>query len=298
MSEAQNYVKKYGYKCYRSRIIKNPIELLLNKEFPDEKTKQYVVARITYLYSTIKHKKTLYSIFYKSTTMFIMIASIIITTILSLNRNDNNTFFWITFLLSLCVSIIGSISNFFRWDRKFFLSFSILNKLENEIWTFIENIGNYNDNNNPEESIHKICQKIENINNTLNNNLLNLEEKEDKERKSTYRQFSTNEPNSDNEIIKNQYKLLESENKQLRTTIEHFEKMYEKIKTPQSPFNSDNTIIDKIHDNSSSPSPKPSLKDSLKPLTLTIPMHLDYNNQDDIIATEDIRSNIMMGSFV
>jgi len=127
-----------------------------------------------------KHKR--YSMFYSLTILFTTIASILTTTFLSLNQSVKQypQLYWTTFTLSLCVSIVNALSSFYKWDRKYFLLFEISNKLETEVWSYIELIGSYKGKlSTHREKLKLFLSRIEALSNTLNKNLLSLEEKDD-----------------------------------------------------------------------------------------------------------------------
>ena len=168
--------------CLKSSKLNDKISML--NKLTLEGLEKDMLSRVIIICSAIERKHKRYSMFYSLTILFTTIASILTTTFLSLNESVKQypPLYWTTFSLSLCVSIVNALSSFYKWDRKYFLLFEISNKLEAEVWSYIELIGSYKDKgkfSTHKEKLKLFLTRIETLSNTLNKNLLSLEEKDD-----------------------------------------------------------------------------------------------------------------------
>ena len=186
-------IEKYSYKssCLNFGNLSsslNKMILLLSKVELDIYDKELLLGRVVDIYTNINRKYKRYSTYYTFAVLTTTVFSILTTTFLSFTNNDcvvRNGIYWSTWAMSLSVSIINAFSTFYKWDRKYILLFQIINKLEYEIWTYIELVDTYNKNNCKEhkffhkEKLELFLTRIEKISKTLNKNLLDLEEKTD-----------------------------------------------------------------------------------------------------------------------
>ena len=93
-----------------------------------------------------RNYKSIYN-YYNISKIFIITAGIITPALMSISGSTTNTsngmgfnsilfiFIWI---LQLFISIINSYINFYKWDKKFFLYMAYKNKIEQEIWLYLE----------------------------------------------------------------------------------------------------------------------------------------------------------------
>ena len=195
-NDMNEIIKKYTYRKFifpfhnKSSYKMKKMLLLLYKLDLNDFDKNLLMGRIIDIYTSIAHKYTRYSRYYTFSVLTTTIASILTTTFLSLNNTFKTTpgLYWTTWGLSLCISVINAFSTFYKWDRKYILLFQVLSKLEHEIWTFIELIGIYHiskNKNTHNEYYHKeklklFLHRIENISKTLNKNLIDIDDNDDK----------------------------------------------------------------------------------------------------------------------
>ena len=91
----------------------------------------------------MSNKNQIYhKVFYNISKTFIIIASILSPALTSLNTDTNSSIYlylwWIVWLLQLGISLIASLSSFLKWDHKYFLFSKYKNKIEQEIWNYLE----------------------------------------------------------------------------------------------------------------------------------------------------------------
>ena len=212
-----NIIKKYTYKhnvLFNQNVKLKKIIYQLSKVDLDPNDKELVMARVINLYSNFDIKYNRYSKFYTMSVIIVLISSILVTTLLSLNDKPScdstaNEIYWTTFTLSLIVSIINSFSAFFKWDRKYILLFQIINQLEHEIWTYIELIASYKVSNH-NDNMKLFLTKIELLSKNLNKNLVDLEEK-DKDNDKSIKRFQRKSPISPMAITSMQLRIDDEE---------------------------------------------------------------------------------------
>ena len=174
-------------------ILFNILENLDNLTIKD---KNLILSRYIPLIRYIRNKYISYSKYYTFSSLFIIISSILIT-LLTPIINSNSTYHtilvYIISILSFLISITNGLSTFFKWDRKYILLFKIYNKVEQEIWLFIESVGIYKlqENETYKHKLSLFLNKIEIYNKRLSDNLLELELKDDLNN-------SNNNPNNNN----------------------------------------------------------------------------------------------------
>jgi hypothetical protein len=128
--------------------------------------------------------------YYIYSTIFTNITSLLVTGIISLQdaycvedvSDPASALWWLSWLLSLSVSIITTISAFYKWDRKYILLFTLYTKLEQELWMFIEQVGHYrceNELTKHSDHLNYFFARIEIMNRRLNDNLASIEDKDD-----------------------------------------------------------------------------------------------------------------------
>jgi len=90
-----------------------------------------------------------------------------------INTNKNHTSYiyiwWLTWNLQLLISIVTSISTFFKWDRNYFLYSEYKDNIEEEVWHYLEGIHEYqlDCSNNTftlahKKNLNKFLTKLEN----------------------------------------------------------------------------------------------------------------------------------------
>ena len=116
---------------------------------------------ITFIYFTICIINTIYS------KLFLIIAGIITPALLSLNTtNLNSPYYYVLFsliwFLQLSISAITSFTSFYKWDKKYFLFMAYKNKIDQEVWLYLElssKYGIFNKKNKLEKKVKKLHTK-------------------------------------------------------------------------------------------------------------------------------------------
>lgn len=95
--------------------------------------------------------------YYNRSKCFVITASIINPALLSI-ATDTNThlhliIFWTVWAMQLLVSLVTAYVNFYKWDKKYFVYMVYKQRVEQEVWTYLELTGKYGIVNpfNPEE---------------------------------------------------------------------------------------------------------------------------------------------------
>lgn len=139
-----------GFCCCKKYILKNfntlfdvIISLELNKN-----DKQIMLARIQRIYKKIRKQQIKNKFHYISSKIFIIFASILSPAITSLNTDSTSVAYtylwWFVWTLQIGISIVASLSSFFKWDSKYFLYAEYKDKIELEIWNYLESNNQYN----------------------------------------------------------------------------------------------------------------------------------------------------------
>ena len=104
--------------------------------------------------------------YYNISKIFIITAGIITPALMSINGSTttssgsigfNSMLFIFIWLLQLFISIITSYINFYKWDKKFFLYMAYKNKIDQEIWLYLELSSRYGKINN-KNLLEKNCK--------------------------------------------------------------------------------------------------------------------------------------------
>ena len=177
-----------------NKNIKRIIDIIYKNIDLDDNDKEILLIRYINIIKKIENKYKKNENYYTMSTLFTGIASILVTGFISINTLDtlknninelSNSLWWVTWSLSLSISLINMMSSFYKWDRKYLLMFKIFYKLEQEIWMYIESVGPYRKKQNLEDNkkIHKInlslfYSRIEFIYKKVNDNLLDIRDNE------------------------------------------------------------------------------------------------------------------------
>ncbi len=112
-----------------------------------EDEKRMIICRIDRIFRKVSNLQLIYKYSYFYSKVFIVIASVISPAITSLNTDKNKTYYlllwWVIWNLQICISISTSISTFFKWDRNYFLYSEYKDKIEEEVWSFLQCINEY-----------------------------------------------------------------------------------------------------------------------------------------------------------
>tara|TARA_Y100000748_G_C15457328_1_gene473433 strand:- start:958 stop:1350 length:393 start_codon:yes stop_codon:yes gene_type:complete len=75
------------------------------------------------------------------------VASILAPTLTSINTDKKNSMYiylwWMIWNLQILISLLTSVSTFFKWDRNYFLYSEFKDKIEEEIWHFLQSTHEY-----------------------------------------------------------------------------------------------------------------------------------------------------------
>ena len=169
-----------------NKNIKRIIDIIYKNIDLEDNDKEILLIRYINIIKKIENKYKKNENYYTLSTLFTGIASILVTGFISINTS--NSLWWVTWSLSLSISLINMISSFYKWDRKYLLMFKIFYKLEQEIWMYIESVGPYRKKKNLEDNKknHKInlslfYSRIEFIYKKVNDNLLDIRDNEQDE---------------------------------------------------------------------------------------------------------------------
>ena len=180
-----------------NKNIKRIIDIIYKNIDLEDNDKEILLIRYINIIKKIENKYKKNENYYTMSTLFTGIASILVTGFISINtlnslKNNinelSNSLWWVTWSLSLSISLINMISSFYKWDRKYLLMFKIFYKLEQEIWMYIESVGPYRKKKNLEDNKknHKIninlfYYRIESIYKKVNDNLIDIHDNEQDE---------------------------------------------------------------------------------------------------------------------
>ena len=166
--------------CYKDYPLTNfeLIYSLLNDLDLKNNEKNMILWRIQRIYSKISCLQKIYKYSYFYSRLFIILASLLSPALTGINTNKNHTSYiyiwWLTWNLQLLISIVTSISTFFKWDRNYFLYSEYKDNIEEEVWHYLECIDEYQldcSNNNftlaHKKNLNKFLNKLENYYETL-----------------------------------------------------------------------------------------------------------------------------------
>lgn len=120
--------------------INDAIEIL---EIESQK-KLILKARLLYLIDTYKSSTKYYIIFYDVGRLFVILGSISIPALLSIeNYINKDTAFWLIWSISLFVSLINGYITLFKLDKKYYSNITIVEKLACEFWQYMALCGKY-----------------------------------------------------------------------------------------------------------------------------------------------------------
>ena len=113
----------------------------------DSKDKKLVLFRLQRIFTKVSCLQKIYKYSYFYSRVFIVVASILAPTLTSINTDKKNTMYiylwWIIWNLQILISLLTSVSTFFKWDRNYFLYSEFKDKIEEEIWHFLQSTHEY-----------------------------------------------------------------------------------------------------------------------------------------------------------
>lgn len=85
--------------------------------------------------------------YYTRSKCFVITASILNPALLSMSADTDThfraTLFWVVWTMQLLVSLVTAYVNFYKWDKKYFVYMVYKQRVEQEIWTYLELTGKY-----------------------------------------------------------------------------------------------------------------------------------------------------------
>ena len=191
-----NSIVRKGWlcKCTESRRVGRNLVMIKNWLYQrtdlTDADRELIIIRYGNVLEKVWRLYNTSSMMYTSGSLFTSITSLLLTGIIAVNNiNDSNAsaiMWWVSGGMSLSVSIVNTVSTFYKWDRKYLLLFQIYTKLEQEVWMFLELVGPYAYVNNhgdhslrPAVHVEKLkvfLAKVELLHKRLNENLLDIEE--------------------------------------------------------------------------------------------------------------------------
>ena len=200
--------------CCKKYIIKNfntLYDVIISSQY-DRIDKQIILARIQRIYKKIRKQQIKNKFHYISSKIFIIFASILSPAITSLNTDSTSIAYtylwWFVWTLQIGISIVASLSSFFKWDHKYFLYAEYKDKIELEIWNFLENNNEYQiDLENKEDTnkknlklfYHRLENLYKSVSNKDNKMENNHEQKKDNKKTNTNTNTEHSERKKDNE---------------------------------------------------------------------------------------------------
>lgn len=118
-------------------------ESIENLQIESDK-KSVLRGRFLFLIETYKSKLVVYKISYDFGRFFVIIGSISIPALLSIeNYINRTTSFWLIWSISLMVSLINGYITLFKLDKKYYSHITITEKLACEFWQYMCLCGKY-----------------------------------------------------------------------------------------------------------------------------------------------------------
>ena len=113
----------------------------------DSKDKKLVLFRLQRIFTKVSCLQKIYKYSYFYSRVFIVVASILAPTLTSINTDKKNSMYiylwWMIWNLQILISLLTSVSTFFKWDRNYFLYSEFKDKIEEEIWHFLQSTHEY-----------------------------------------------------------------------------------------------------------------------------------------------------------
>lgn len=120
---------------------------LIHKLSIDESYKRMILTRIQRIHKKICSLQIIYKYAYFYSRVFITIASILSPALTAINTDEKKPIYiylwWVIWNLQISISILTTISTFFKWDRNYFLYSEYKDSVEEEIWHYLECTHNY-----------------------------------------------------------------------------------------------------------------------------------------------------------
>ena len=109
-----------------------------------------------------ENKSISISFWFNILRVIVSFGSVIIPALLTINKYKNLTY-WISWAISLLVTLCNIIIQLFQLDKKYFLYSQVLHKLEAEGWNYLQLCGKYSNFTNRNTSFVTFCNNVESI---------------------------------------------------------------------------------------------------------------------------------------
>lgn len=124
------------------------LERLLQELDITSHDKNLVMARFHQIFTYIDTHFSRVQCSYNNSKMFIATTSVVNPALLSIMpsvEDDSYTgLFWLVWSLQIAVSLVTAYTTFFKWDKKYFMYMVYKQRVEQEIWMYLELTGPYN----------------------------------------------------------------------------------------------------------------------------------------------------------
>lgn len=180
--------------------------------------KNLVLARFSQIYNYIEERYKNVKFFYNYSKVFLSIASVLNPALLSITTNTEDTMykalFWFVWTSQIIVSLVTTFITFFKWDKKYFMYMTYKQRVEQEIWMFLELTGKYN-------IVHPLNEQEVSLMHTTHQSkikyfLLKLEKLYQKIKESNYNIESVDNENKDQQSV---VKTHRNDGKMLRQKV-------------------------------------------------------------------------------
>ena len=143
------------------------VEYITTLDDIDDYQKNIIITRFTRISKYVTRNYRILFFCYHFSKLFLIIAGIITPALLSLNTtNLNSPYYYVLFsliwFLQLSISAITSFTSFYKWDKKYFLFMAYKNKIDQEVWLYLElssKYGIFNKKNKLEKKGKKVTHK-------------------------------------------------------------------------------------------------------------------------------------------
>lgn len=163
LTTEQFSVKRCCYHPYPLHNFDMIVEKVDSLEI-NNKEKKLCLFRLQRIFTKVSCLQKIYKYSYFYSRVFIVVASILAPTLTSINTDDQKRLYiylwWIIWNLQILISLLTSVSTFFKWDRNYFLYSEFKDKIEEEIWHFLQSTHEYRERTE-KTNINEFLQKIE-----------------------------------------------------------------------------------------------------------------------------------------
>ena len=115
--------------------------------------------RYVHLLTTCKNRIRYIDIFYHTSRAFISLGSVAIPALLSIQSptapHTSIDLYWLTWTISLAVTILHNFTALFRFDKKFYGLHGTYERLKSEGWQYLELSGHYSGHHGPYPPTHE-----------------------------------------------------------------------------------------------------------------------------------------------